>query len=120
MSEELPPQVQSQLAQLQQLQQQAQALAAQRSQVDSTLRDTRSALEELDKLDESSVIYKSVGDIFVKSDKESLKEELSEKKETLSIRLKTLERQEDRILKRAESLRNQIQQALGAGTQVAT
>ena len=48
MSTELPPQVQNQIAQLQQLQQQAQALLGQKSQIEMIIRETESAVKELE------------------------------------------------------------------------
>jgi prefoldin beta subunit len=116
-SEEIPPQVQNQLAQLQQLKVQIEAGGRQKMQVEALLRDAESALEELEKLDENSVIYKNVGELMIKADKEAVKEDLSEKKETYDLRLKTLERQEERVQKRYQQLQQQLREALGAVTQ---
>ncbi|MDY6930372.1 MAG: prefoldin subunit beta [Halobacteriota archaeon] len=110
---EISPQVQNQLAQLQQVQQQAQALSAQKSQMEMALREVEMALEEIGKLDESSVMYRNIGELFVKSDKENVSTELSDKKETFELRLKTLERQEERIQKRFQQLQQQIREAIG-------
>lgn len=108
MSNELPPQVQHQLAQLQQVQQQAQAIFGQKTQVEMILRDTERALEELEKLDDKATIYKIIGELLIKSEKSATKVELAEKKETLDLRLKTLERQEQRIQKRFQELQEQL------------
>jgi len=112
MSMEIPPQVQNQIAQLQQLQIQLQATIRQKMQIEAMLRDTESALEELEKVGEEHVIYKSVGDLLIKSKRDEIKEELTEKKETYDLRLKTLERQEERLQKRFQQLQEQIRQAL--------
>ncbi|MDY6959758.1 MAG: prefoldin subunit beta, partial [Halobacteriota archaeon] len=93
---EISPQVQNQLAQLQQVQQQAQALSAQKSQMEMVLKEVEMALEEIEKLEESSVMYRNIGELFIKSDKQEVSTDLSEKKETFELRLKTLERQEER------------------------
>lgn len=114
MSSELPPQIQNQLAQLQQIQQQAQALAAQKNQVELTLKETDLAYEELEKLDEDAVVYRTIGDLFVKSERDKTMEYLKEKKDTLDLRLQTLNRQEERIQKRFEQLQEQLKQAMGA------
>jgi len=113
MNAEISPQVQNQLVQLQQLQQQMQAIAGQKAQGEMTLRETESALKELEKLGEDAIVYKNVGEIMIKSDVNSLKESLSEKKETYDLRLKTLERQEERIQKRLQQLQQQLRQSLG-------
>src|SRR5674536_40550 len=116
MSAELPPQIQNQVAQLQQLQQQAQALAVQRSQLELSLNEANQTLAELDKLDEKAVIFKTVGTILVRSNKDQVKEELTEKTETLDVRLKSLQRQEERVQTRFQQLQQQLQKALGGGT----
>lgn len=116
-SSEIPPQVQNQLAQLQQLKVQIEAVGKQKMQVEALLRDSENALKELEKLDENSVIYKNVGELMIKADRESVKEDLSEKKETYDLRLKTLERQEERVQKRYQQLQQQLREALGAVTQ---
>jgi len=113
MSTELPPQVQNQIAQLQQLQQQAQTLLSQKSQIEMIIRETESAVKELEASDEGAVIYKSVGEVLFKADRAKLIEELKDKKDVLDLRLKTLEKQEDRIQKRFGQLQDQLKVSLG-------
>ncbi len=100
--EDLPPQVQNQLKQLQQFQQQLEMVMQQRLQVDIRLRDTENALEELNKIDEGTPVYKGVGNLIIRADKEKLIKELSEEKESLEIRRKSLEGQENRIKEKIE------------------
>lgn len=115
-SGEIPPQVQNLFAQLQQLKAQIEALGRQKMQVEALLRDAENALEELEKVDENSLIYKNVGELLIKASKETVKEDLAEKKETYDLRLKTLERQEERAQKRYQQLQEQLREALGAVT----
>jgi prefoldin beta subunit len=112
---ELPPQVQNQLAQLQQVQQQAQALVQQKGQVEMLLRETETALEELNKAAEDSIIYKAAGELLIKVQKAEVIKDLEEKKDNLDIRLKSLSRQEERIQARFQQLQEQLKQALGKG-----
>jgi prefoldin beta subunit len=116
-SGEIPPQVQNLVAQLQQLKTQLEALGRQKMQVEALLRDAENALEELEKVDENSLIYKNVGELMIKASKETVKEDLAEKKETYDLRLKTLERQEERAQKRYQQLQEQLREALGAVSQ---
>ncbi len=116
-SGEIPPQVQNLFAQLQQLKAQIEALGRQKMQVEALLRDTENALEELEKVDENSLIYKNVGELLIKASKETVNEDLAEKKETYDLRLKTLERQEERVQKRYQQLQEQLREALSAVTQ---
>jgi prefoldin beta subunit len=116
MSQELPPQVKNQLAQMQQIQQQAQAIITQKNQVEISLKETDLALEELEKLDNDAVVYRAIGDLLIKTEREKTKEFLKEKKDTLDLRLQTLARQEERAQKRFQQLQEQLKQAIGPQT----
>ena len=110
--EELPPQLRHQIAQFQQAQQQAQALTVQKQQLELALHETERALEEMDKLEPSATVYKSVGGILIKAGRDELKKELTERKETLDLRVKTVERQESRVIERLREMRDKLQEAL--------
>jgi len=113
MSSDLPPQIKNQLAQLQQIQQQAQAIAVQKNQVEITLKETDLALEELEKLDADAVVYRAIGDLLIRTERDKTKESLKEKKDTLDLRMQTLARQEERAQKRFQQLQEQLKQAIG-------
>jgi len=110
--EKLSPQIRHQLAQYQQAQQQAQMLINQRQQLEMLLRETERAHEELSKLPDDNVVYKSVGTILVKSNKAELQKNLAEQKETLDLRVKTLERQGERAVQRLKEMQVKIDEAL--------
>jgi prefoldin beta subunit len=110
--EKLSPQLRHQLAQFQQLQQQAQVLVSQRQQLEVLFRETQRALEELQKLSDDALVYKSVGSILVRTNKKELERSLSEEKETLDLRVKTVARQQDRVLERLKEMREKLDQAL--------
>ncbi len=113
MSQELPPQIKNQLAQMQQIQQQAQAIAVQKNQVEITLKETELALEELEKLEADAVVYRAIGDLLIKTERDKTKDFLKEKKDTLDLRMQTLARQEERAQKRFQQLQEQLKQAIG-------
>lgn len=113
---EISPQLQNQIAQYQQLQQQLQLLAQQRLQLEAKLREIDGTLEELNKLSGEPQIYKSIGMLLVRQDdRESLKKELEDHKETLTIRVKSIQKQEKSLSERYEQLGEKIQAALGGG-----
>lgn len=112
-SAEIPPQVQNLFVQLQQLKAQLEASMRQKVQVEGIVRDIENALEELEKVDKNTVIYKNVGELMLKASKDEVTEDLAEKKETYSLRRKTLERQEERSQKRYQQLQQQLQESLG-------
>ena len=114
---EISPQLQNQIAQYQQLQQQLQLLAQQRLQLEAKLREIEGTLEELNKLAGETQIYKSIGMLLVRQDdRESLKKELDEHKETLTVRVKSIQKQEKSLSERYDQLGEKIQAALGGGS----
>ncbi len=111
---EISPQLQNQIAQYQQLQNQLQVLASQRVQLEAKLREIEGTLEELNKLTGETPVYKSIGMLLIRQDdREALKKELEEHKETLTIRVKSLQKQEKSLSGRYEDLAGKIQAALG-------
>jgi prefoldin beta subunit len=111
---EISPQLQNQIAQYQQLQNQLQVIGSQRVQLEAKLREIEQTLEELNKLAGDTPVYKSIGMLLVRQDdREALKKELEEHKETLTIRVKSLQKQEKALSERYEDLASKIQTALG-------
>ena len=111
---ELPPQVQEELVRLQQLQQTLQAVVAQKQQLEIEMNETDRALSELEKVTGENPVYKSVGSILVKADKEGLLAELKEKKELLNTRVTVLGRQEERTRDRIKDIQQKLQEKLRA------
>jgi prefoldin beta subunit len=111
---ELPPQLQEDLARLQQLQQTLQAVVAQKQQLEMEMSETDRALSELEKVTAESPVYKSVGSILVRADKDTLLTELKEKKELLNTRVTVLGRQEERTRERIKDLQGKLQEKLRA------
>jgi prefoldin beta subunit len=114
---ELPPKLQNQIAQYQQIQQQLQMIMAQRNQYSLQLEEVERALDELGKAKPETPIFRNVGSLLIKVDKlDDLKKELDEMKDTLGIKVKSMERQENQLKERFNSLRTELQSALkGAG-----
>ena len=69
------------------------------------LSETTSALKEIEKSDE---IYRLIGELMLKTDKIKAKDDLLTKEKILSMRIKSIEKQEDALSKRLEELRNKI------------
>jgi len=112
MSSSIPPQVQEQLARLQQLQQTLQVVITQKQQVELELSDTERALKELEKLIDETVIYKSIGALLVKSNRQSVIKELNERKELLNTRVTVLAKQEERARSKLKELQQSLQERL--------
>jgi prefoldin beta subunit len=109
---QIPPHLQNQIRLFQQLQQKAELLGSQRMQLERELKETERALTELEQLDQNAVVYKTIGAILVKSNKDKLKEELNDRKETLDMRIQTIKRQEDRTKSELEDKQKEIQAAI--------
>lgn len=111
--EELSPQLQDQINRLQQLRSQVQIITQQRQQIELQLREIEEALNELEKTNEKTPIYKSVGAILIKAKgKNDIKKELLSNKESLELRKTTLEKQEGRSREKLGELQSKVESAL--------
>ncbi len=111
-NEQLPPQIQEDLVRLQQLQQTLQVVVTQKQQLELELAETEKALSELDKIADTVPVYKSVGSILLRSDRQGLVNELKEKKELINTRVTILAKQEERTRERLKELQDRVQQRL--------
>ena len=114
---ELPPQLQEQLVRLQQLQQTLQSVVNQKQQVELELSEADKALAELEKSTDDTPVYKSVGSILVKSNRQTLLTELKERKELMATRVTVLGKQEDRTRERLKEIQEKLQERLRAPKQ---
>ena len=108
----LPPQLQEQLVRLQQMQQTLQSVASQKQQLELELNETDKALSELDRSTDETPVYKSVGSILVKSNKQTLIGELKERKDLLTTRVTVLGKQEERTRERLKEMQEKLQERL--------
>ncbi|RLF41663.1 MAG: prefoldin subunit beta [Thermoplasmata archaeon] len=113
MPEEIPQQIQDQIARFQQLRSQLQMITQQRQQVEIRLRELEHAIEEVEKVKGNGEIYKSIGSLLVKvDDKNKLLNDLKEEKETYELRKTTLEKQEERTRERLTELQKKLENAI--------
>jgi len=111
--EELSPQLRDQINRLQQLRSQLQMIIQQRQQVELRMREVDEALEELDKTEDKTPVYKSIGAILIKTKgKGEVTKELKSDKESLDLRKATLDKQEGRIKEKLNELQSKVQNAL--------
>ena len=108
----LPPEIQQRLLKLQQLQQTLQGVMAQKQQLEMQLTEVEQAAGELEKLDETAVVYKSIGALLVKSEKDKVSTELTERKELVKMRVDVLAKQEERLRTQVKDLQEKLQQDL--------
>lgn len=94
---------------LQLLEQSLQTFLMQKQQFQTQLIETESALNELKTAKQS---YKIVGDIMINADKEELTKELTERKEKIELRIKTLEKQEKELKEKATKMQQEVMKKL--------
>ena len=116
---ELPPWLKEQISRLQQLQQNLQAIMMQKQQIELEIVETERAMEELSKTTTSDSIYKAAGPLLIKSEKDTVEKELTEKKELANTRVMVLGKQELRVKENLKEVENKINQML-KGTQSTT
>jgi len=109
---ELPPVIREQLARYDQMQQNLQAVLIQKQQVELELSETEKALEELGKAADSEAIYKFVGNLLLKVQKDAIVKELTEKKELSATRKLVLAKQETRFREGLKDLQTKIDDAV--------
>ncbi len=82
--------------------QQLMFLSQQKQQVQFQINVLENTLKELEKTKEEKV-YKGVGNVFIYSDKSEVIKETKDLKDTLDLRIKNIQKQEDTILKKINS-----------------
>ncbi len=97
------------IAQLQMYEQSLQNFLAQKQQFQMQVIELDSALKQLENSKDS---YKIVANLMISADKEELKKELSEKKERVELRLKTMEKQEGNIQEKAKKIREEVMESM--------
>ncbi len=109
MAVSLTPYLKEKLEQAQRLQGELEAIVSQRYQLEISLKEVEKSIEELENLPDEAPIYKSVGSILVKAkSKEDVKKELVEKKETLELRIKTVQKQQELLQKKYEEIQQEF------------
>ena len=111
-SKKIPPKVQQYLKQMDDLQKTYASIITQKQQLQLSFAEYKNALEALKNAPEDSSVYKLIGNIFFKADREKLEEELNESIELLQARIKALESQETRIVEELNKLKSEVTKML--------
>lgn len=97
------------VAQLQLLHQNLQALLVQKQHFQLQLNEVEAAQREVKT---TSQAYKIVGNIMVQTPSAELEKDLNEKRESVELRLKNIDTQEERLRKKSEELQKQLMSEL--------
>ncbi len=95
------------LGQAQLYSQQIQSIVTQKTALTIELNEINKALEELGKTEEKFV-YKLSGPVLMKTETAKMKGDLEEKESMINLRIKTLEKQEQRVKEKIDELRAKI------------
>jgi prefoldin beta subunit len=87
----------------------------QKQQIEVEAMEIEKALEELKKLSEDEVVYKSAGPLLIKTKKDDTITELEEKKELSNTRLLVLGKQESRVKENLKEIENKINEMIRIG-----
>jgi len=90
------------MQEMQILEQNLQSLMFQKQAFQMEVSETKSALKEIEG---SGEVFKIVGQLMIKSKEEKVKEELSNKEKLLSLRIKSIDKQEAEIIEKLEELK---------------
>lgn len=93
---------------LQLIEQSLQNLMMQKQMFQMELVETTNALEELKKLKAKEEVFKIVGTIMIKSEKEDIEKELSRKKDLINMRITAIEKQEDGLKNKLIEKREEV------------
>lgn len=83
-------------------------ISAQKQQLGFQNEILAASLDELKNTKEKTV-WKAVGNILVPKETKEMEKELKEKKDSVDLRMKTVEKQEDTLIKKLNSLKSQIE-----------
>ncbi len=100
------------MIQYQQLQQQLQTIMMQKEQYRIQLAEFEKAADDL-KNTKSDEIFKVSGTILIKSSKKDVQKDLEEQKETLDVRMKTFDKQENLLRDKLMEVQKKLSPAEG-------
>ena len=107
---EIPEALNSKIQDLQTIERSLQNISMEKQSLQVELNQIDNALMEIEKA--KGDVFKILNGIMVKSDRDTLKKELSEKKKILDLRVNSVEKQEAPLDSRADKLREEINSAL--------
>ncbi|MEK6923391.1 MAG: prefoldin subunit [Nanoarchaeota archaeon] len=97
---------QNKIAELQLLHQRLNIFGQQKQQLQIQLLETDNALKELET--SKAPAYKLIGDLLIEKNPGDLKKELSDRKDDISMRVKSLESQENKTKDKAMALQKEV------------
>jgi len=104
---------QEKIQELQLIEQNLQNLLMQKQAFQMELNEVENALSEVSKT--TGEIYKIVGQVMIRGEKSEIEKDLKEKNDILSLRVKSIEKQENSFSEKVEKLRAQVTEEIKKG-----
>lgn len=101
--------MQEAIGQIQFIEQNLQHLMVQKQSLQTQLIEYESALEELS---EDAPAWKLIGNIMVKADAPTLRQEMEQKKKSAESRIQAFEQQEKKLREKAQSLQKRVMEQM--------
>lgn len=102
----LSKETEEKIMQLQLLEQNLQNLLLQKQTFQTQVLEIETALAEIEKVKDSA--YKIIGSVMVLTKKDELKKDLFSKKEILELRIKNIEKQEQKIKEKSQEIQKEV------------
>lgn len=103
---EIDSETNEKIQQLQILEQNFQNILMQKQTFQIELNETKTALDEVNK--SKGDVFRVLGQVMIKSEKEPLRKELKEKNDLIELRLKSIDKQELSLRENIERLKGEI------------
>jgi len=113
--EKVPPEVEARLRKLREIQASLDRMVRDRSVLLASLNEIDRVLKELQELGEDVEVYKNLGVVLVKTNKDQVIKELEEKKESLEVKLKGLNSAIEKLQEEAKRLEEEIRRLIAGG-----
>ena len=97
------------IEELQNLEQNINSLIGQKQQIQAQQAEIENAISQLEGTDK---VFRIIGNIMVASDKVKVKKELDEKKEFIDLRIKTMDKQEEKLRNKAQELQKAVMEKI--------
>jgi len=107
---DVSPEAKEKIGQLQLFEQNLHSFLQQKQSFQTQILEIDNALKELEGAQDP--VYKIVGSVMVRADKKGLTKDLTERKDVLDLRLKSVEKQEKAIKEKAEKIQAEVMEEI--------
>jgi len=89
------------------------ALLYQKQKIEEELLEVDNAIKELENMKNEENVFVMIGNVLIRKNRDSVMNELKERRDVLDIRIKSLDKQEVQLRERLTNLQNEIEKLVG-------